>query len=113
MGEEVIERLKVKEKGRINNQDEFLLVCDTFRTQYDNRNEANRRLQEIIDNCCYPERERLESVMPKEFQELQKQQKSSRNSRANQRRCFDFFVHRPFIFDICPGPGATVSHRHF
>ena len=70
---EVIERLKEREKNRINKFNEFILVCDTHRTQYDNRNEANARLKEIIENCCYPERERIESEMPDAYKELQKE----------------------------------------
>eukprot|EP01084_Bolivina_argentea_P183596 316787_1 len=69
----VIERLKEREKGRINKNNEFMLVCDTHRTQYDNKKEANKRLTEIIDECCYPERERIQSEKPKEFQEIEKE----------------------------------------
>lgn len=81
--EEVIERLKEKEKGRINKNNELILVCDTHRTQYDNKNEANQRLKEIIDNCCYPERERIESSLPKEYQELFKD-KAKRKKQGRQ-----------------------------
>ena len=81
--DKVMERLKEREKNRINKLNEFILVCDTHRTQYDNRNEANARLQEIIENCCYPERERIESEMPMEYKELQKEEKKKKKQSKN------------------------------
>ena len=77
--DEVVERLKVNE---------FVLVCDTHRTQYDNRNEANSRLQEIIDNCCYPERERMESSMPKAIGDLIKERRQLNKHKKSSKKVF-------------------------
>ena len=85
---EVIERLKVKERGRINKSNEFVLVCDTHRTQYDNRNEANNRLQEIINTCCYPERERMESSMPKAIGDLIKERRQLNKHKKSSKKIF-------------------------
>eukprot|EP01083_Nonionella_stella_P096906 272434_1 len=86
MHEDVIERLKIKQRGRVNKDNEFILVCDTHRTQYDNKNEANKRLGEIIEECCYPERERIESSKPKEFQELEKEYKQNKKNNKSQKQ---------------------------
>ena len=82
----VKERMKIQYKNRINNNNEFILVCDTHRTQYDNRNEANKRLKELIDECCYPERERIESSMPKEYKQMFKEINDKKKSFKSQNK---------------------------
>ena len=65
----VKERLIKKHKNRITKDNNFQFSCETFRTQYENKKGAFDRLQEMIDEACYPEKERIETEMPQQMKE--------------------------------------------
>lgn len=56
---ETKERLKEMHSNKINNEGFFILTCQEYRTQSQNKKEAQKKLQEIIDIASIPKKERI------------------------------------------------------
>lgn len=83
--EHVKDRLKIAQKSRITKNNDFVVVCDTHRTQYENKAAALERLEQMIEECCYPERERVEVSLPTEYDEQRKERNRNDKSRRIQK----------------------------
>ena len=56
---ETKERLKKLNSNKINNEGFFILTCQEYRTQSQNKKEAQKKLQEIINVASVPKKERI------------------------------------------------------
>lgn len=56
---ETRERLKELNFNKINSEGFFILTCQEYRTQSQNKKEAQKKLQEIIDIASVPKKERI------------------------------------------------------
>lgn len=56
---ETKERLKELHSNKINTEGFFILTCQEYRTQSQNKKEAQKKLQEIIDIASMPKKERI------------------------------------------------------
>lgn len=56
---ETKERLRELNNNKINSEGFFILTCQEYRTQSQNKKEAQKKLQEIIDIASMPKKERI------------------------------------------------------
>jgi len=56
---ETKERLRDLHSNKINSEGYFILTCQEYRTQVQNKKEAQKKLQEIIDLASIPKKERV------------------------------------------------------
>ena len=63
---------------RLNNEDEIVLTAETERSQFQNRNEVVRRLQELVADALAPRKER----QPTQVSRSQRQQRLDAKSRT-------------------------------
>jgi len=59
LSKETKERLKELYSNKINNEGFFILTCQEYRTQAQNKKEAQKKLQEILDISSMPKKERV------------------------------------------------------
>lgn len=84
----VKERIKELHANKINNEGEFILTSQEFRTQEQNRKEAEKKLQMIVFEASQPKKVRV--IEPFKESEEQKdrriQEKKSRSKTKSMRR---------------------------
>ncbi len=87
MPEVVKERFRENNRNRITKDNEFVLSCETFRTQYENKDAAFSRLEDLVNESCFPTRDRSESEQPEYYKEKQKESnKLLKNKRSDKKQ---------------------------
>ncbi|KAL3765480.1 hypothetical protein ACHAWO_009325 [Cyclotella atomus] len=88
---EVRERLKINEANRINNEGYFVLTCQEYRTQVQNRKEAISKLSEILkESWKRPKVRKMRKGLTKKAKENRMENKRRVGEKKEMRKRVDF-----------------------